>query len=91
MQRLIDLVSVGPKTLEDFQLLGINTVEQLKNQSAQQLYQELCIKTGIKHDICCLDVFQAAIAQAKNPNLPVEQKQWWYWSTQRKLGDNSTP
>jgi len=35
-------------------------------------------------DICCLDVFSAAVAQARNPQLPPEQCQWWYWSRKRK-------
>jgi len=35
-------------------------------------------------DICCQDVFSAAVAQACNPLLPLEQCQWWYWSRQRK-------
>jgi hypothetical protein len=38
-------------------------------------------------DICCLDVFRAAVAQARNPHLPVEQCQWWYWSRKRKARD----
>jgi hypothetical protein len=34
--------------------------------------------------MCCLDVFQAAVAQAKNPKLPIDKRQWWYWSRLRK-------
>ena len=26
----------------------------------------------------------AAVAQARDPQLPVEQCQWWYWSRKRK-------
>jgi hypothetical protein len=26
------------------------------------------------------------VAQAKNPRLPLEQCQWWYWSRKRKAG-----
>jgi hypothetical protein len=26
------------------------------------------------------------VAQARNPLLPAEQCQWWYWSRQRKAG-----
>jgi hypothetical protein len=40
--------------------------------------------TGKSQDICCLDVFSAAVAQARNPQLPAEQRQWWYWSRKRK-------
>ena len=82
-----DLVSVGPATTADFETLGIKTVAQLKNQSAMALYNRLCKITGATHDPCCIDVFSAAIAQAKNPALPKEQCNWWYWSRVRK-GEN---
>jgi hypothetical protein len=36
--------------------------------------------TSQAQDVCCLDVFRAAVAQAKNPNLPIEQRLWWQWS-----------
>lgn len=43
--------------------------------------------TGERQDLCCLDVFRAAVAQARNPRLPAEQCQWWYWSRKRKAED----
>lgn len=86
-RRLQDLVSVGPATVRDFHLLGIRSVQQLANKEPRQLYHELCRLTGTHQDICCLDVFTAAVAQAKNPKLPREQCQWWYWSRKRKARD----
>ena len=83
-RQLKDLVSVGPAMLEDFELLGVQSVAQLRRRSPQRMYRELC---RIKHqriDPCCLDVFFAAVAQARDPQLPVEQRQWWYWSRVRK-------
>ncbi len=84
-RELRDLVSVGPAMLKDFELLGVRGVAQLVNRSPQKLYDDLCYITGQRHDICCLDVFTAAVAQAKDPNLPAEECQWWYWSRKRKL------
>lgn len=83
-RQLKDLVSVGPKTVEDFSLLGITRVEQLKDRSANRLYGELCRKKGMRIDPCQHDVFRAAIEQAKNPRLPRKKCQWWYWSRVRK-------
>lgn len=40
--------------------------------------------TGQRIDVCCLDTFQAAVAQARDPLLPAEKCQWWYWSRLRK-------
>jgi nucleotidyltransferase/DNA polymerase involved in DNA repair len=86
-RRLEDLVSVGPAIARDFELLGIQSVAQLARRNPEKLHEQLRIKTGKAQDICCLDVFQAAVAQAKNPKLPMEKRQWWYWSQQRKARD----
>ena len=83
-RRLQDLISVGPAMLRDFELLGIRSVKQLARQNPAKLYQKLCRTTGQKIDICCQDVFSAAVAQARNPLLPSERCQWCYWSRQRK-------
>jgi len=88
-RRLADLVSVGPAMLRDFELLGIRTVRQLARHRPEQLYEKLCRVTGKSQDICCLDVFSAAVAQARNPRVPAEQRQWWYWSRRRKARDGS--
>jgi len=88
-RRLRDLVSVGPAILRDFELLGIGTVAQLSRRNPEKLFEKLCRKTGQSQDICCLDVFRAAVAQARNPHLPLEQCQWWYWSRRRKAHDGS--
>jgi nucleotidyltransferase/DNA polymerase involved in DNA repair len=86
-RRLKDLVSIGPAMLRDFELLGIRSVAQLARQKPESLYEKLCRVTGKSQDICVLDTFSAAVAQARNPQLPAEQCQWWYWSRQRKARD----
>lgn len=86
-RRLRDLVSIGPAMLRDFELLGIASVNRLSRQNPEKLYEKLCRITKQPVDICCLDVFRAAVAQARNPSLPVEQCQWWYWSRKRKARD----
>ena len=47
------------------------------------------IRTGQSQDICVLDTFRAAVAQARNPRLPAEQANWWYWSQRRKASEKS--
>jgi nucleotidyltransferase/DNA polymerase involved in DNA repair len=81
---LCDLVSVGPAIAADFALLGIGTVSQLAKYEPEALYRKLCRKTGTRHDSCVLDVFSAAVAQARDPKLPLEKCKWWYWSRLRK-------
>ena len=81
---LSDLVSIGPAMLKDFDLLGIRSVAQLARQKPERLYEKLCEVTGKSQDICVLDTFSAAVAQARDPQLPPDQCQWWYWSRKRK-------
>jgi hypothetical protein len=83
-RRLEDLISVGPAVLRDFELLGIHNVAQLARSNPQSMHSRLCRATGRPQDICVLDVFRAAVAQARNPRLPAEQCVWWYWSRKRR-------
>ena len=78
------LRSVGPATLEDLRLLGVADVPDLARRDPQALYNDLCRIKGQNVDICCLDVFSCAVAQAQNSQLPAEQCDWFWWSRQRK-------
>jgi len=83
-RRLQDLISIGPAMIRDFELLGIHSVAQLAKQDPKKLYTRLERLTGQHQDPCVLDTFHAAVAQARNPRLPAQKCQWWYWSRKRK-------
>jgi hypothetical protein len=85
-RKLQDLISVGPATRQALASLGVHTVEELALREPQTLYREISRKRRKQQDPCLLDVFQAAVAQARNPHLPLEQCCWWYWSRVRKTG-----
>jgi len=85
-RRLRDLISIGPAMLRDFELLRIRSVAQLARQDPRRMYKKLGRIARRHQDICVLDTFCAAVAQARNPRLPVEKCQWWYWSKKRKEG-----
>jgi len=85
-RQLGDLISIGPAMLRDFELLGIRSVEQLARQNPQRMYEKLGRVARQHQDICVLDVFCAAVAQARNPRLPAEKCEWPYWSKKRKAG-----
>src|SRR5258708_36561749 len=78
------LTPEGPAMLRDFEILGVRSVSQLARRNPERLYKTLCRVAPQHQDICCLDVFRAAVAQAKDPQLPADQCQWWYWSRNRK-------
>jgi hypothetical protein len=86
---LRDLISIGPAMLRDFDRLGIHSVAQLAKQDPHKMYTRLERLTGTHQDPCVLDTFQAAVAQARNPRLPAQQCQWWYWSRKRKAAKSS--
>ena len=83
-RRLKDLAGIGPAFLKDFEVLGISSVSQLARRDGKRLYQELCRRTGTRMDPCVQDTLVCAVAQARNPDLPSEQRQWWSWSRIRK-------
>jgi hypothetical protein len=70
--------------LRDFELLRIRSVAQLARQNPKSMYERLSRATGQRQDPCVLDTFCAAVAQARNPRLPLGKCQWWYWSRKRK-------
>jgi hypothetical protein len=79
--------------LRDFERLGIRTVAELARRNPEKLYEQLCAVTGQSQDICVLDVFRCAVAQARSrvlgTRLPAAQRQWWYWSRARKKKENA--
>lgn len=83
-RNLKDLRGIGRRMLEDFEKLGIASVSQLKSKDGDELYRRMCEISGVRQDPCVLDTFRCAIEQARNPNLPKEQTDWWYWSRLRK-------
>jgi Pathogenicity locus len=83
-RQLSELISIGPAMLRDFDHLGIRSVSQLAKQDPNKMYKRLERLTGQRIDPCVLDTFCAAVAQARNPRLPAEQCQWWYYSRKRK-------
>jgi Pathogenicity locus len=70
--------------LRDFDQLGIRSVAQLAKQDPKKMYLRLARLAGQPIDPCVLDTFCAAVAQARNPRLPAERCQWWYYSRKRK-------
>jgi len=65
-RKLSDLVSVGPAMLRDFEILGVRSVSQLARRNPERMYESLCRDAPQHQDICCLDVFCAAVAQANS-------------------------
>jgi len=83
-RKLGDLAGIGKAMLADFALLNIRSVDELAAANPDELYRELSERTNTRQDPCVLDTFRCAVAQARDPRLPKEQCNWWYWSRIRK-------
>lgn len=83
-RRLRDLRGVGISIEANLKQLGVSTVSELARHDGDSLYESLCELTRTRQDPCVLDTFRCAVAQARNPRLPVQQCNWWWWSRHRK-------
>ncbi|GAB3432314.1 helix-hairpin-helix domain-containing protein [Massilia solisilvae] len=77
---LTDLPNIGAAGAKDLQLIGIREPTQLIGKSPFDLYQELCLKTGVRHDPCVLDVFMSITSFMAGD----EPRPWWYFTPERK-------
>jgi hypothetical protein len=78
--QLRDIPNVGPATVADCAVLGITAPGELIGRDPYALYDELCSRTGVRHDPCVYDVFISAVRYMEGaPSRP-----WWHYTTERK-------
>ena len=70
---------VGKSIAQDFIDLGFTSVEQLKGQNPEKLYQELCLLKKCHIDRCMLYVFRCAVYFAETNHPDPELLKWWNW------------
>jgi len=80
IKRLTDLPNVGPATAKDLELLGLTSPADLVGKDPMKLYQQLCRKTGVRHDPCVLDVV-ISLTSFMNGDRP---RSWWAYTAERK-------
>ena len=74
------LPNIGPAVATMLMRLGIERQDDLRGQTADELYRRLCEMDGRRHDPCLLDTFVAAVDHANGaPARP-----WWFYSRLRK-------
>lgn len=56
-----DIPNIGPAMVRDFQILGLTKPKDLIRKDPFQLYKQMCIISGKRHDPCVLDTYIAAI------------------------------
>lgn len=80
VRKLADLPNIGKAGLKDFEVLCIQKPEDLRGKDPLALYEELCLRTGKRHDPCVIDVFMSVVSFVEGgPPLP-----WWKFTERRK-------
>ncbi len=80
VKQLTDLPNIGKAGEKDLILLGITAPGQLFGRDAYEMYDELCEKTGARHDPCVIDVF-LSITRFMAGEAP---RAWWDYTDERK-------
>ena len=80
VSRLEHLPNIGKAIAGDLKLIGINHPKMLIGAEPFKLYEELCSKTGKKHDPCVIDVFISAVHFMEG-GAPLP---WWSFTEKRK-------
>ena len=75
-----DLPNIGRARAGDFVALGYTSPQQLVNADPFDLYQRLCVHSGVRQDPCVLDVFMSVTRfLSGEPPQP-----WWAYTAERK-------
>lgn len=77
---LLDLPNVGPAVREDLRRLGVDSLEDLARQDADELFLRLARMDGRFHDPCLWDTFAAIIRMARGG----AKVMWWELTPLRK-------
>ena len=80
VKELTDLPNIGKAMAADLQKIGIARPAQVKGKSPYKMYEALCLKTGVRHDPCVIDVF-ISITRFAEGDIP---RPWWEYTEERK-------
>ncbi|MEK6790394.1 MAG: helix-hairpin-helix domain-containing protein [Deltaproteobacteria bacterium] len=70
---------VGKSIALDLYGLGVRSLDELKKQDPEKLYNRLCLKTGAHVDRCVLYVFRCAIYFTGRKRHDPKLLKWWNW------------
>jgi hypothetical protein len=79
IKELQQIPGVGKAISQDMWQMGLHSVDDLKEQDPEELYERLCIQKGAQVDRCMLYVFRCAVYYASTDNPAPEMLKWWNW------------
>ena len=81
LKQLQQIPGVGPAVAADLWSLGFRSVNELRSQDPEALYERLCELQGVRVDRCMLYVLRCAVyfASQPDPDPDPELLKWWNW------------
>ncbi|MBM4165397.1 MAG: pathogenicity locus [Ignavibacteria bacterium] len=76
---------VGKSIANDLWELGFRSVQDLKYNNPEEMYERYCSLVGTTVDRCLLYVFRCAVYFASNKKHEPELLKWWNWKYDQKL------
>ena len=73
------LSGVGKTIAQDLYDLDFRSLDQLKDQDPQELYERLCTHQGMQVDRCMLYVFRCIVYQVNTDKPDKKLLLWWQW------------
>ncbi len=70
---------VGAATEQSLISLGYTTIDSLKGESPEEMYEREMHMKGCHIDRCQLYVFRLAVYYAENKDHEPEKLKWWNW------------
>jgi len=72
---------VGPKSAAEFEAVGLETLDDLKECDPERLYKSICVLFGGVVDRCMLYVCRCAVYFASKPSEEHDPEllKWWNW------------
>ena len=76
---LLVIPGIGVKIKNDLIQIGYESVESLRNNNPEFLYEKLCVMKGHIVDRCVLYVIRCAVYFASNKIKDPEKLKWYNW------------
>lgn len=81
VQHWEQIPNVGKAMARDFERLGLRRPQDLAQQNAWDLYQQMCVVSGQRQDPCVLDTYLAVIDFMRGGAV----RTWWSYTAERKM------
>ena len=78
-KNLQSIPGIGKSLSQDLIDLGYSTVDELKSEDPEMMYQDLIALRGHHIDRCVLYVFRCAVYFASHETHDKELLKWWNW------------